>query len=94
MAVPQVFSQLTALTRLDMCDNRAIASGWQHLSGMRQLADLSVVGCSLTAIPQKFSQLTALTRLVMSGNRITSGWHHLSLLPLRELWTDDRAHTL
>ena len=30
-AVPEVLSQLTALTRLDMYGN-PIASGWQHLS--------------------------------------------------------------
>ena len=90
---PQVLSQLTALIRLDM-DSNPISSGWQHLGGMQQLEFLDVSRCSLVAVPQVLPQLTALDTLYMGGNRIASGWQHLSLLPLRELSTDDPAHCI
>ena len=87
-AVPQVLSQLTALTSLNMSGN-PIVSGWQYLAGMQQLASLTLNDCSLAAVPEVLSQLTALTHLLMYSNPIASGWQHLSQLPLCELWTDD-----
>ena len=92
--VPAAFAPLTGLTELSLGGN-LLSGGWQHLAGMQQLASLSVNECGLMAVPQVFSQLTALTSLVMYNNpNITSGWQHLSLLPLRKLLTDDRAQDI
>ena len=92
-AVPHVFSHLTTLTSLNMGGN-PVSSGWQHHAGMQQLESLDLYGCSLTAVPEDLSQLTALTRLQMRENPIASGWEHLSLLPLRELQTNDPVHRI
>ena len=45
-------------------------------------------------MPQVLSQLTALTSLSIQDNPIAGGWEYLSLLPLRELETDDPAHCI
>ena len=92
-AVPAALAPLTGLTGLNLIYNK-LAGGWQHLSGMQQLASLSVDHCCLSAVPLVLSQLTALTWLGMRSNPIASGWQHLSLLPLRYVLTDDPAHAI
>ncbi|KAI3429644.1 hypothetical protein D9Q98_005730 [Chlorella vulgaris] len=89
-AIPQELSALTALTSLDLGFNRHMSDGWRHLSDgwqhllpLRQLQDLSLHGCGLTAVPDQVSALTALTSLALSHNKLESGWQHL--LPLRQL---------
>ena len=76
-AVPAALSRMAVLTYLDL-QYDPIASGWQHLSGMRLLAHLNVESCGLEAVPQVFSQLTAVTWLDMTDNPIASGWQHLA----------------
>ena len=89
-AMPRMFSQLVALTSLDLQGN-PIVSGWKYLASMQELAHLSLRSCGLVAVPSVFSQLTALTCLEL--NPIVSGWQHLSMLALRYLLSNDRAHS-
>ena len=77
-ALPVVFSQLTALTNLELSNNH-IASGWQHLAGMRHLEHLVRWQCKLTAVPPVILQLTALTMLDVSSNPCACGLRYLGL---------------
>ena len=60
---------------------------------MQKLVHPSANDCGLEAVPSVFSQLIALTSLDLQKNPIASGWQHLSLLALRRLLSDDRAHS-
>lgn len=66
--LPDTFSTLKALQRLDLSGNRQLSGGLEHLRGLAQLSSLRLGGCSIRAVPPAFSTLYSLEKLELNGN--------------------------
>ncbi|KAL4853197.1 LRR receptor-like serine/threonine-protein kinase GSO1 [Chlorella vulgaris] len=71
-AVPEELSALTALTWLDLSDNRQLVGGWQHLAPLIRLRRLELFGCRSAAERQQALGLPALTYLGLSYNGLVA----------------------